>query len=365
MALPTPPPSALSEATDDDLCSLADLNAESLLSLLETRFDRGAIFTWAGPVLLSLNPFASIERLFDEPYAFHEAWVGRASEDLPPHVFALAERAWRRLLAEPHSQQTFIVNGESGAGKTEACRQLMRYIADASLSRRRSASIASGEPPGALHATLEESMLQTSRVLEAFGNAKTIRNRNSSRFGKLTWLDFSVERALMGTQIQVSLLEKSRLVLQGADERNFHIFYQLCAAAMAEVGVEAAAGDAPLAALGPPTSWSMLCAGGCVDIAGVDDGAEFRTLCGALRAAGFSAAELASLWTLLGGLLHAGELRFAGEGGAVRGAVLEGARAHLTSAADAFSRRRSERIIGRSQHSHRCRQPELAPWHFR
>ncbi len=329
MAVPTPPPLALSRADDDDLCALADLNATTLLELLQHRFDRQSIFTWAGPVLLSLNPFATIPGLFDKPHEWSTAWSGVADEDLPPHVFAIAERAWRVLLKDGTSQQAFIVNGESGAGKTEACRQLMRYIAEASLTRRRGSSHATDDAPAAGDAlSLEQSMLTSSRVLEAFGNAKTIRNRNSSRFGKLTWLLFSEARALVGTQIEISLLEKSRLVAQGAGERNFHVFYQLCAAANAEGG----AGDG--SALAPAADWTILSRGGCLAIEGVDDLADFGTLAGALSAAGFGAPELRELWKLLGGLLFAGQLRFAGEGGSVK-ATIEDA-APLQRAASAF-----------------------------
>ena len=311
MALPTPPPSSLKAAVDDDLCQLADLNASSLLDLLERRYEKGSIFTWAGPVLLSLNPFCNIEGLFEKPQEWREAWAKVPDDELPPHVFALAERAWRRLLREGTSKQAFVVNGESGAGKTEACRQLMRYIAEASLSRRGRAASADESSAG----SLEQSMLTSSRVLESFGNAKTIRNKNSSRFGKLTWLLFSEARALAGTSIEISLLEKSRLVFQGKGERNFHVFYQLCAAANAEADGEAV--------LAKAKDWAILYKGGCDTIEGVDDLADHATLQSALQTAGFSEEELGELWGLLAGLLHAGQMVFTGEGAQVKSAVVD------------------------------------------
>jgi hypothetical protein len=120
------------------------------------------------------------------PQGQRAAWAATPTDQLPPHIFAIAERAWRRLVDEPTCVQAFVVNGESGAGKTEACRQLMRYIAEASAEARGAASpggTAARRGSGVATA-LETSMLEASCVLESFGNAKTIRNANSSRFGK-------------------------------------------------------------------------------------------------------------------------------------------------------------------------------------
>ena len=125
----------MADATYDDVSRIQDLTSDSLVALLRDRFEkRRTIYTWAGGqgMLLSMNPFCTIEGLVDDPRSQQLGWADTPTDALPPHIFALAERAWRQLKSEANSSQAFVVNGESGAGKTEACRQLMRYIAEAS-----------------------------------------------------------------------------------------------------------------------------------------------------------------------------------------------------------------------------------------
>ena len=329
----------------DDAGRMGDLHEAPLLKLIGRRHASDKIYTWSGHILLSVNPYHIIAGLYEAP-AVRETLQRRSSieasapPDLtprstaqaalkqaadPPHIFSIADAAFSQMDRGVQSQ-VLVVNGESGAGKTEACRQLMRYIAAASSdTRRRSAEETGGTaaPPedavslspqalwdgGELAvSSVEGCMLKASPVLEAFGNAKTIRNANSSRFGKLTWLLFSPSSTLMGSSIATSLLEKARLCAQAPDERNFHIFYFLVAGLPpTPEGGDGAAAELDLL---PAAECSLLTQGGCLTIEGIDDAAEFRAVDDAMRTLGFSSAQLAAVWALLSGLLHLGNVAF-------------------------------------------------------
>ena len=362
----------------EDVGKMADLHEAPLLKLLGRRHARDAIYTWSGEILLSINPYRAIPGLYDpakvraalqrqsvEHYvassgqASSELVNGEARDDgpLPPHIFSVADLAYKQVRGT--SKQALVVNGESGAGKTEACRQLMRYIAFASsdtkrgVSRSRAASAAQlpeaaaaeaaaavadpdevtldmdvggpgtprqsvaeepkspGSPAGQLSVSqVEHYMLQASPVLEAFGNAKTIRNVNSSRFGKFTWLLFSSGATLQGSRIETMLLEKARLTQQSVGERNFHIFYSLAAAACG-----GGAPDGAPAQMLPPEEYSLLSGGGTTTVDGVDDATAFKETCEAMATLGFGAEVRAQVWRMLAGLLTLGNVRFADKGG--------------------------------------------------
>ena len=304
-----------------DVGKMGDLHEAPLLAMLERRYARDAIYTWSGEILLSLNPYRQIDRLYDVPAYMQEH--GNAGGALgPPHIFAVADRAYA-LLRQGVAAQALVVNGESGAGKTESCRQLMRYISEASSATRRASTgdggdLESPRSPGdgaakrAVIANVERCTLQASYVLEAFGNAKTIRNNNSSRFGKLTWLLFSPSGTLLGSRIQTSLIEKSRLCAQGEGERNFSVFYQMAA------GLPKTSEGAALATkigLGPATGYAALTHGKCTTADGIDDAAGFGELVAALKELAFTEEQMADVWTLLHGLLRLGDASFVGEKG--------------------------------------------------
>ncbi len=188
------------------------------------RYMKDRIFTFIGSsVLVSVNPFKDCG---DNTSATRRSYINREQGELPPHIYAFADRSLRTLVANNESQ-SIIVSGESGAGKTEACKLVMNFLSDSCSNGSTSAS-------GGLVETLMKKIISTNPVLEAFGNAKTLRNNNSSRFGKFLQIDFSSGGSPMGAAQRVYLLEKSRIVSQGPMERNFHIFYQLCAGASPE-----------------------------------------------------------------------------------------------------------------------------------
>ena len=159
-----------------------------------------------------INPWRRLPIYTDEIVAMYK---GKKRGEVPPHVFAVCDEAYRDML-EHKENQSLLITGESGAGKTENTKKVIQYLA----------SVA-GTAGGATQGKLEQQILQTNPLLEAFGNAKTIRNNNSSRFGKFIRIEFGSDGKIVGCTIDNYLLEKSRVVRHGPKERNFHIFYQL------------------------------------------------------------------------------------------------------------------------------------------
>ena len=219
----------------DDLTQLTHLNEPAVLHSLQIRFDIDKIYTFTGPILIAVNPFKRIPDLYDD--ATLESFISLKPNSVP-HVFATANAAFRGL-CDRQKCQTVLISGESGAGKTESTKYVMKFLACAGSN--------SGE-----RTEIEKQVLDSNPLLEAFGNARTLRNDNSSRFGKFIELQFKLDNdptasqylstdglselnaaRLCGARIQTYLLEKVRVTDQQEGERNFHIFYQCCAAAAA------------------------------------------------------------------------------------------------------------------------------------
>ena len=220
---------------DEDLGDAAEMNSlheGPLLHLLRRRLEeRRAIYTWAGAVLISVNPYADVPLYGSESLLRAEAEApGRAE----PHIYAVARRALLALLGQPAADadadvidaravatggsHALVISGESGAGKTEASKRAIEYLAFASLASR------GGESRDSAGCSVEEHVSLTIPVLEAFGNAKTIRNNNSSRFGKFVRVHYDDDGRIEGATTAHYLLERSRLVGVAPDERNYHIF---------------------------------------------------------------------------------------------------------------------------------------------
>ena len=209
--------------------------------------------------------------------------------DLPPHIFSIAESTYRAAVQE-EEDQCIIISGESGAGKTEASKQVMQYIAAVSGDTKEMRRV-------------KQIMLESNPLLEAFGNAKTVRNDNSSRFGKFFEIYFDMSGGPIGGKISNFLLEKSRVVGQQRGERCFHIFYQLVAACENK-----AYPDLKLA--GGASAFKYLCGGGSTTIDGVDDAQEFAATSQAFSAMGVDGATQIDVWELLAAILHLGNLTF-------------------------------------------------------
>ncbi|XP_074471246.1 unconventional myosin-VI-like isoform X9 [Sebastes fasciatus] len=200
----------------EDNCSLMYLNEATLLNNVRVRYSKDKIYTFVANILIAVNPYYDIPKLYS-PETISK-YRGRSLGTLPPHVYAIADKAYRDMKVLKMSQ-SIIVSGESGAGKTENTKFVLRYL---------TSSYGTGQD-------IDERIVEANPLLEAFGNAKTVRNNNSSRFGKFVEIHFNEKNAVVGGFVSHYLLEKSRICRQSKEERNYHIFYRLCAGAPEDI----------------------------------------------------------------------------------------------------------------------------------
>ncbi|KAF2718342.1 hypothetical protein K431DRAFT_287734 [Polychaeton citri CBS 116435] len=285
---------AMLEASDD-LTNLSHLNEPAVLQAIKLRYAQKEIYTYSGIVLIATNPFARVDSLYVPGMV--QVYAGKHRASQAPHLFAIAEEAFSDMLRDGHNQ-TIVVSGESGAGKTVSAKYIMRYFAtreppDQPGLRSRGRTDTMSET--------EEQILATNPIMEAFGNAKTTRNDNSSRFGKYIEIMFNSATDIIGAKIRTYLLERSRLVFQPLKERNYHIFYQLVAGAT----------DAERQELGliPVEHFDYLNQGGAPHIEGVDDAKDFKETRDSLTRLGVSNELQSSLWKILAALLHIGNIK--------------------------------------------------------
>ena len=216
----------LNKDLGDDLVLLEDISEDSLTATLESRYIRDDIYTYIGPVILVVNPYklctsAAGVGIYDDSYV--RAYQNKQRIEVPPHTFSVAEEAYRAYISGNGLAQCIIISGESGAGKTEASKQVLRYIALVSQDRTMGGGVRNSLN------TVTKQMLESNTLLESFGNSQTLRNNNSSRFGKYMTLDIDYKGGVLGGNIHTYLLEKSRVTGHLVEERSFHIFHQLCA----------------------------------------------------------------------------------------------------------------------------------------
>ncbi|KJD99955.1 hypothetical protein I311_06450 [Cryptococcus gattii NT-10] len=289
--------------TAEDLANLSNLNEPSVLHAMATRYMQHYPYTYSGIVLLSMNPFTPLN-IYET--AFVKLYAGQKKGEREPHVFAIAEEALDSMRrgdggggVDPTGagDQTIIVSGErlpdSGAGKTVAAKYILRYFASAHYDSTQSTIV--GEDG---MSEVEKQILASNPIMEAFGNAKTTRNDNSSRFGKY------IEACNVTFGVLTYLLERSRLTYQPASERNYHIFYQLLAGAPSkerkDLSLSMTPRDFGYLAGGGPTSTS---------IPGVDDSKEFAITQSALSTVGISIERQWHVFRLLAALLHLGNIK--------------------------------------------------------
>ncbi|XP_060705255.1 myosin-9-like isoform X1 [Hemiscyllium ocellatum] len=208
----------------EDMAELTCLNEASVLHNLKERYYSGLIYTYSGLFCVVINPYKNLPIYTEE---IVEMYKGKKRHELPPHIYAIADTAYRSMLQD-REDQSILCTGESGAGKTENTKKVIQYLAHVASSHKsrkeqQSTVLAYGE--------LERQLLQANPILEAFGNAKTVKNDNSSRFGKFIRINFDVNGYIVGANIETYLLEKSRAIRQAKDERTFHIFYYLLSGA--------------------------------------------------------------------------------------------------------------------------------------
>uniref|UniRef100_A0A673WEX4 Myosin-10-like n=1 Tax=Salmo trutta TaxID=8032 RepID=A0A673WEX4_SALTR len=204
----------------EDMAELTCLNEASVLHNLKDRYYSGLIYTYSGLFCVVINPYKNLP-IYSENII--EMYRGKKRHEMPPHIYAISESAYRCMLqGKPPLSLCFI--GESGAGKTENTKKVIQYLAHVASSHK-------GRKDHNIPGELERQLLQANPILESFGNAKTVKNDNSSRFGKFIRVNFDVTGYIVGANIETYLLEKSRAVRQAKDERTFHVFYQLLAGA--------------------------------------------------------------------------------------------------------------------------------------
>ncbi|KAH6675091.1 P-loop containing nucleoside triphosphate hydrolase protein, partial [Halenospora varia] len=201
----------------DDMAELTHLNEASVVHNLHMRYQADLIYTYSGLFLVTINPYCNLPIYTNE---YVNMYKGQSREETKPHIFAMADEAFRNLVDEGENQ-SILVTGESGAGKTENTKKVIQYLA----------AVAHSESPvkakAREHSNLSQQILRANPILEAFGNAQTVRNNNSSRFGKFIRIEFTRTGTIAGAFIDWYLLEKSRVVRLNAHERNYHVFYQL------------------------------------------------------------------------------------------------------------------------------------------
>ena len=264
------PPALHHHHNQQDMTTLPHLNEPGVLHNLRTRYATDAIYTYTGSILIAVNPFARLPALYGRHMM--EQYRGARLGELSPHVYAVADAAYRAMRSDApgggsgsgggengtgkrnrRRNQSILVSGESGAGKTETAKLIMQYLAwvgdeaaaaaeggDGTAAEKnvatpssplRNGGDSSSSPPTLATPGVEQQVLESNPLLEAFGNAKTVRNDNSSRFGKFVEIQFSTAGRISGAAVRTYLLERSRVVGTNDPERNFHVFYQLCAGA--------------------------------------------------------------------------------------------------------------------------------------
>ncbi|EPE06184.1 myosin 1 myo5 [Ophiostoma piceae UAMH 11346] len=269
-----------------DLTLLSKVSNEAINENLKKRFEGAEIYTYIGHVLVSVNPFRDLGIYTDQVL---DSYRGKNRLEMPPHVFAIAEASYYNMKAYKENQ-CVIISGESGAGKTEAAKRIMQYIANVS-----------GGESGDIK-QIKDMVLATNPLLESFGNAKTLRNNNSSRFGKYLQIHFNDNGEPIGADITNYLLEKTRVTGQITNERNFHIFYQFAKGASdsyrQNFGIQG------------PEAYIYTSRSKCLDVDGIDDIAEYRDTLNAMKIIGLSQPEQDQIFRMLAAVLWTGNLVF-------------------------------------------------------
>ncbi|XP_078739237.1 LOW QUALITY PROTEIN: uncharacterized protein LOC144952628 [Lampetra fluviatilis] len=289
----------------EDMAELTCLNQASVLHNLWERYHSGLIYTYSGLFCVVINPYKAIPIYTD---AIMDLYKGRKRHEVPPHIYAVSETAYRCMMHD-REDQSILCTGESGAGKTENTKKVIQYLAHVASQRGRPA--AHGLPPESpriskassafTYGELEKQLLQANPILEAFGNAKTVKNDNSSRFGKFIRINFDVTGFIVGANIETYLLEKSRNIRQAKDERSFHIYYYLLHGASPAQREELLLEGFP--------SYRFLC-GGPIAVPGAPDKEMFQQTVEALTIMGFTQEEQMAVFKIVSSVLQFGNLVF-------------------------------------------------------
>ncbi|XP_071953625.1 unconventional myosin-IXb-like isoform X2 [Antedon mediterranea] len=268
----------------NDLCNLPDLSEDMLLKNLVTRFKQGKIYTYVGSILIAINPF-KFYPIYNPEYV--DRYQNRKLHELDPHIFAVADASFHAMLEEKRNQ-CVVISGESGSGKTESTNLLIHHLT--ALSQK-------GHGTG-----VEQTLLGAGPVLEAFGNAKTVVNNNSSRFGKFIQVNYRQNGTVHGAIVEQYLLEKSRIISQSPDERNYHVFYYLLNGATDQ--------EREAFWLQKAQDYNYLNQSKCYTVDGCDEKYEFNRLRQSMEMVGFSHETMRRIFSVLSAVLHIGNITF-------------------------------------------------------
>ncbi|XP_016051891.1 PREDICTED: unconventional myosin-VIIa [Miniopterus natalensis] len=266
----------------EDMIRLGDLNEAGILRNLLIRYRDHLIYTYTGSILVAVNPYQLLSIYSPEHI---RQYTNKKIGEMPPHIFAIADNCYFNMKRNSRDQ-CCIISGESGAGKTESTKLILQFLA-----------AISGQ-----HSWIEQQVLEATPILEAFGNAKTIRNDNSSRFGKYIDIHFNKRGAIEGAKIEQYLLEKSRVCRQAPDERNYHVFYCM---------LEGMSEDQKKKlGLGQATDYNYLAMGNCTTCEGREDSQEYANIRSAMKVLMFTDTENWEISKLLASILHLGNLQY-------------------------------------------------------
>ncbi|XP_052133735.1 protein OPAQUE1-like [Oryza glaberrima] len=269
----------------DDMTKLVYLHEPGVLCNLARRYGFNEIYTYTGRILIAVNPFAKLPHLYD--MHMMEQYKGVQFGELSPHVFAVTDASYRAMVSEDRSQ-SILVSGESGAGKTETTKLIMRYL-----------TFVGGRSTGDIR-SVEQQVLESNPLLEAFGNARTVRNDNSSRFGKFVEIQFDKSGRISGAAVRTYLLERSRVVQISESERNYHCFYQLCASEQ----------DADKYKLAHPRNFNYLNQSHTYELEGVNEAEEYLKTRRAMDIVGISFSHQEAIFRTVAAILHLGNIEF-------------------------------------------------------
>ncbi|XP_075583773.1 myosin-9 [Pelecanus crispus] len=271
----------------EDMAELTCLNEASVLHNLKERYYSGLIYTYSGLFCVVINPYKNLPIYSEE---IVEMYKGKKRHEMPPHIYAITDTAYRSMMQD-REDQSILCTGESGAGKTENTKKVIQYLAHVASSHKSKKD--QGE--------LERQLLQANPILEAFGNAKTVKNDNSSRFGKFIRINFDVNGYIVGANIETYLLEKSRAIRQAKEERTFHIFYYLLSGAGEHLKTDLL--------LEPYNKYRFL-SNGHVTIPGQQDKDMFQETMEAMKIMGIPDEEQMGLLRVISGVLQLGNIVF-------------------------------------------------------
>uniref|UniRef100_A0AC35UIR9 Myosin motor domain-containing protein n=1 Tax=Rhabditophanes sp. KR3021 TaxID=114890 RepID=A0AC35UIR9_9BILA len=280
----------------EDMANLTFLNDASVLHNLRQRYYAMMIYTYSGLFCVVINPYKRLP-IYTESVC--KMYIGRRRTEMPPHLFAVSDEAYRNMVND-HENQSMLITGESGAGKTENTKKVISYFAIVGASQ--SSEVKKTTDNKKKVVTLEDQIVQTNPVLEAFGNAKTVRNNNSSRFGKFIRIHFNTAGTLAGADIEHYLLEKSRVIKQAPGERCYHIFYQIMSGAIEGLREK-------LFLTKDIRSYNYVSQAE-VTIDGMDDAEECRITNESLTIMNFTETEILDLFKLCASIMHMSEMKF-------------------------------------------------------